>query len=54
MEHLKIYIDATGVKKKKIAEQLGITNVYLSYLLHDKAHPSAELMKRIHKLIYAK
>jgi plasmid maintenance system antidote protein VapI len=54
MKHLKLYILATGVKKKMVAEQLGITPVYLSYLLNDKAHPSKDLMSRINKLIDAK
>jgi len=51
VEKLKKYIELTGVKKLKIAEQLGITNVYLSYILSGDKTPSIDLEQRIKNLV---
>lgn len=48
---LKEYISNTGLKKIKVAEQLGITNVYLSYILTGDKTPSRDLENKINKLI---
>ena len=51
INQLKSYIENNGIKKIKIAEQLGITNVYLSYLLNGDRTPSIELENKIKELI---
>ena len=51
LERLKKHIKDTGIKKIKIAEQLKIHPVYLSYLLNGKADPSIQLEERIKKII---
>lgn len=51
IERLKVYIKNTGLKKTKVAEELNISNVYLSYILNGKRECSAELEDRIRKLL---
>ncbi len=40
--------EAKGLTQRAAAEILGITDVYLCNLEHDKARPSAELLAKIH------
>jgi transcriptional regulator with XRE-family HTH domain len=47
IEKLNKYIEAKDIKKKKVAKDLGITNVYLSYILNGFAKPSIMLENRI-------
>ena len=51
LTQLKKYIKDTGIKQIKIAEQLDIGPVYLSYILNDRKKPSIELERRIKLLI---
>lgn len=45
-----LVIKEKGIKKRKIAEQLGITPVYFSYLLRGKMPMSTDIEDRL-KLI---
>ena len=47
LDRLKKHIKDTGIKQIKIAEQLDISPVYLSYILNDRQKPSIELEERI-------
>ena len=48
---LRKYIDESGLKKKKVAEQLGISIGHLSYVLNDKRELSIDLENKIRELI---
>ena len=48
---LKRYIDNSGLKKKKVAEQLGISVGHLSYVLNDKRELSIDLENKIRQLL---
>ena len=50
LERLKKHIKDKGIKQIKIAEQLDITPVYLSYILNGKKEPGIELEQRIKEL----
>ncbi len=51
IKKLNKYIEDNGVKKSFVAAKLGITNVYLSYIINGKANPSIELEEKIRRLV---
>ncbi len=51
VRRLKAYITDNGLKKSFVAGKLGITNVYLSYILNGQRNPSIDLEDRIRKMI---
>jgi plasmid maintenance system antidote protein VapI len=44
-------IKERGIKKRKIAEQLGITPVYFSYLLRGKMPMTIEIENRLKNIL---
>ena len=51
MRQLKEHIKSKGLKKIWVAEQLGITNVYLSLILKGDKTPSLDLERKIKEFI---
>lgn len=51
IQQLKNYINTNGLKKQKVAQLLGISNVHLSYILNDKRPLSIDLESKIRTLI---
>ncbi len=49
--NFKEEINKTGLKKKAIAEKLGISKVYLSYLLNGKRPFTPELEDRLKNIL---
>jgi transcriptional regulator with XRE-family HTH domain len=43
--------DRPGLTQSEAAERLGITNVYLNYLEHDKKRPSLDLLDKFHAVM---
>jgi len=48
---LRKYINDSGLKKKKVAEQLGISAGHLSYILNDKRDLTIDLENKIMVLL---
>jgi plasmid maintenance system antidote protein VapI len=51
LRKLKIYIEETGIKQKKIAEKLNVSEVHLSYVLNAHREISPDLEIKINQLI---
>ena len=51
IEKVKLRINQMGIKKSHVAKQIGITEVYLSYILNEKRRLTDDVKTKLQKYL---